>query len=242
MKSKIIKHFYLLVIITLTCQYCNQPKNQKEEVTVERINVEDSLLFGLSPESLGEFKFLNAPTTFSVENGILTIQATKGTDYFINPENKEKTATAPFLYKEVTGDFIATAHVKPDFSSMWNAASLMLHIDDDHWIKFAFENSDATGKSIVTVVTKEVSDDANGIVLEEQDDMWLRLIKKGNIYSMLWSKDGMNYKMARLTTLPRHEVVKIGIEGQSPVGESANHQIDYFAIDHTTVTDLRKGE
>lgn len=65
------------------------------------------------------------------------------------------------------GDFVATALVQPDFSSQWNAVALMVHIDDKNWIKFAFENSDATGPSIVSVVTKEVSDDANGMVISQ---------------------------------------------------------------------------
>ena len=162
--------------------------------------------------------------------------------FSITLKTTQKLATAPVLFKEMTGNFVAEALVRPDFSSTWNAVALMVHIDNDNWIKFAFENSDATGKSIVTVVTKNVSDDANGVILKSVEQVWLKLIRKGNIYSMLWSNDGKDYKMARLTSLPEADSVKIGVEAQCPVGESAMHEILHFGVVETTVEDLRKGE
>ncbi|MBT8220910.1 MAG: DUF1349 domain-containing protein, partial [Bacteroidia bacterium] len=121
----------------------------------------------------------------------------------------------------------------------WNAVSLMVHIDSLHWIKFAFENSDATGPSIVTVVTNRTSDDANGVVLNEENQIWLALARKQNIYSMHWSIDGESYKMARLTSMPQIEDVSIGIEFQSPEGNKATHFLHSFEIEERTVDNLR---
>ncbi len=193
-------------------------------------------------EDLATFKWMNTPKSFEIANGTLKIVAEKGADFFNNPEDHSITSSAPFLYQDVQGDFIAKALVRPDFSSLWNAIALMVHIDNNNWIKFAFENSDATGKSIVTVVTKGISDDANGVILSNQNEVWLKLVRKDNIYSMHWSADGENFKMARLSAMPKVNSVKVGIEVQSPVGESATHEIDFFAITKTTVKDLRKGE
>lgn len=202
----------------------------------------NNLLFDLSTKNSADLKWMNEPKSFTSSNGSLKVVVEKGTDFFNNPEDKTITSTAPLLFKQIGGDFVATALLKPDFSSMWNAAALMVYIDNNNWIKFAFENSDATGPSIVSVVTKEVSDDANGVVLNDQNQVWLRLIRKENIYSMLWSLDGKVYKMARLTSLPAVDSVKIGIEFQCPVGPSASHEIAYFGIEERTVKDLRKGE
>lgn len=193
-------------------------------------------------EELGNLEWLNNPAFVEIEDGTLKIVVEKGTDFFNNPEDSSVTATAPLFFKQLTGDFVAKALVRPDFSSLWNAVALMIHIDNHHWIKFAFENSDATGKSIVSVVTKTVSDDANGVILNEEDQIWLKLVRKANIYSMLWSRDGTDFKMARLSAMPAVDSVKIGLEVQSPVGEQAIHEIHYFEIVETTVKDLRKGE
>ncbi|WP_165395286.1 DUF1349 domain-containing protein [Flagellimonas allohymeniacidonis] len=229
----------IVPILVFTIFSCNTKDYKAPAETSEMKQLMEP---NFKPENLATFKWMNTPKSFEIVNGTLKVVAGKGTDFFNNPEDNSITSSAPFLFQEVQGDFVTKALVRPDFSSLWNAIALMVHIDNNNWIKFAFENSDATGKSIVTVVTKNVSDDANGVILHNQDEVWLKLIRKGNIYSMLWSIDGKNFKMARLSTLPQADSIKIGIEVQSPVGESATHEIDFFDITKTTVKDLRKGE
>lgn len=219
-----------LFFILLSCNNQPLPGEEKNE------------LASMSEQDLNGFQWMNPPGVFRVLNNSIQVAADKGSDFFNNPENGEITATAPLLFREVTGDFVATTLVKPNFSDTWNAAALMVHADSANWIKFAFENSDATGKSIVTVVTRGVSDDANGVILEQRDAVWLRMIRKGNIFAMHWSEDGNAYKMARLSKLPAAEKVKVGMEAQCPVGAGATHKFLYFSLEHKTVKDLRKGE
>ena len=229
----------IVLLLILTMVSCNKTEHD----TVSRSDLlENNLLADLSGDNLGDFEWMNKPDAFTLEEGTLTVKAAKGTDFFNNPEDKSVTATAPLLFRELDGDFVAQALVQPDFSGLWNAVSMMVYLDEMNWIKFAFENSDATGPSIVTVVTKEVSDDANGVILKETEKVWLKLVRKGNIYSMLWSADGKVYKMARLTTMPAAESVKVGIETQSPVDDAVMHTIHYFGMEEVTVEDLRKGE
>ncbi|PRX54588.1 DUF1349 domain-containing protein [Flagellimonas meridianipacifica] len=241
MKKLIFKTPFLLCFAILALN-CNDPKNTSPTKMAQKGAIENNLLASVSTENLGHFKWLNEPKSFEIENGKMKVVVEKGTDFFNNPEDQKKTSTGPVFFKEIKGDFVARALVRPDFSSMWNAVALMVHIDNDNWIKFAFENSDATGPSIVSVVTKNLSDDANGAILNDQEHIWLKVVRKDNMYSMLWSKNGKDFKMARLSTLKAVDSVKIGIEFQSPVGESASHQIDNFEIDKTRVNDLRKGE
>lgn len=199
-------------------------------------------LLQISQLHKSEFKWMNTPKEFDISQGLLTIQAVPETDFFIDPENNKATATAPFLYREIEGDFVATTLVKPDFKDQWNAAALLMMIDKSHWIKFAFENSDATGKSIVSVVTRMVSDDANGAILHDADQLWIKIIRKGNLYAMHWSLDGKTFKMGRLAAMPGSDIVKIGMQAQSPVGKTAHHQFLYFNLETKTAKDLRKGE
>ncbi|MGR3810296.1 DUF1349 domain-containing protein [Jiulongibacter sp. NS-SX5] len=241
---KLTQNLFILAISTIAFLSCSEKPTQviEEEIQTVEINLENNFLTEITLDSLGDFQWLNKPDTFSIKDGSLFIQAESRTDFFNNPEDLTKTASAPLFYQKLKGDFIATALVKPDFGDQWNAVALMIHQDTDNWIKFAFENSDATGKGIVTVVTKGVSDDANGVRLNDEDQVWLKIARKGNIFSMLWSLDGEDYKMARLTTLPEVEEVKIGLEAQSPIGAPALHEIKYFNIERETVDDLRKGE
>ncbi|MBT8298217.1 MAG: DUF1349 domain-containing protein [Maribacter sp.] len=242
MQKNIIHRIPFLLILLLIHISCDNKENQPSLKAVAMGNMQNNMLANITIGNLGNFKWLNEPKSFEIENGTLKVVAEKETDFFNNPEDNKKTASAPILFQEITGDFVAKALVRPDFTSLWNAAALMVLIDKNNWIKFAFENSDATGRSIVSVVTKNVSDDANGVILSEQDQIWLKIVRKDHIYSMLWSKNGKDFKMARLTAMPIIDSVKIGIEVQSPIGESSTHEIDYFGIQKTTVKDLRKGE
>ncbi|MEO0338692.1 MAG: DUF1349 domain-containing protein [Bacteroidota bacterium] len=195
------------------------------------------------PQSISfeDLQWMNEPEVVALEGSKISITADKGTDFFNNPENGDISASAPFLYQIVEGDFVATVQTTPDFSAMWNAGVLMVHIDSLNWIKFAFENSDATGKSIVSVVTRGVSDDANGAILSDVNTAWLRMIKKDDLYALHWSSNGKDFKMARLSKMPAAKSVKIGIEAQCPVGETATHVFSDFSIEKRSVEDLRKG-
>ena len=239
MRTKIIIRVSLALVV-LALFYCKRTETTPLDISIDL--PPNNLLAEQSEKDLRGLQWMHEPDSYAIEDDKLKVVPGKGTDFFNNPEDSTITATAPLLYKSIAGDFVATALVKPDFSSMWNAVALMVHVDNNNWIKFAFENSDATGPSVVTVVTKDVSDDANGVIIMEPEELWLKLVRKGNSYSMLWSGDGKTYKMARLTTLPVVDSVKIGIEAQCPVGESATHEIKYFGIEERTVEDLRKGE
>lgn len=227
-----MRYLFLLLIISLNS--CNH-KKETTKVTEELPEVQSNI----SPELLQEMQWMNPPTAFELVENTLSISVEKDTDFFNNPEDGSVVGTAPLLYQEVEGDFVAKVWVKPDFSSQWNAVSMMIHQDSLHWIKFAFESSDATGPSIVSVVTKESSDDANGAVLNDQESIWLAIARKGDIYAMHWSMDGINYNMTRLTAMPAMTQVKVGVEAQSPVGEQATHQLLFFEIEKRTVKNLR---
>ncbi len=232
----------LLISLTMVLICCDTKSGIEQSNSQVTIDQSSNLILGMKDENLGNFKWVNEPTRYEIIDSVLSVTVESGTDYFNDPESSDINSTAPLLYREVEGDFVATALVNPDLSSMWNATSLMVYIDSLNWIKFAFENSDATGNSIVTVVTRGVSDDANGVVIGNQGFMWLRMIRKGNIYAMHWSHDGKEYKMARLSTLPEALKVKVGLEAQSPVGTSATHEFLYFNIENKTVANLRKGQ
>ena len=227
---KISLYVTLISLLILSCNR-NRLKSTSGAISKTESNITE--------EFVSEMNWMNQPKSFLVDNSSLHITVNKGTDFFNNPEDNSVTGSAPYLYKAIEGNFVAKALVQPDFSSQWNAVALMVHFDNMNWIKFAFENSDATGPSIVSVVTKGTSDDANGVLLNEDMKVWLAIVRKGNIYSMHWSKDGENFKMARLTSMPIQGVVNIGIEAQSPVGDSAKHQVHFFEIKEITVDDLR---
>lgn len=229
-----MKYFGVLSLAALSIligcnQHAQQPTSNESEVTPTN----------LTEDVLSQLTWMGQPETVTLTDQGLEVSVKKGTDFFNNPEDGTVVGTAPYLHTNMAGDFVATALVQPDLSSQWNAVALMVYLDSLHWIKFGFENSDATGPGIVSVVTKVTSDDANGVVLNDLDKVWLSIVRKGNNYAMHWSSDGRNYKMARLTAMPSADSVKVGVEVQSPVGEMARHRIIFFDVNKETAESLR---
>ncbi len=231
------------LIFTLPLLGCKETAQDTSPLTkVEPEVLPPNLLSGLSEDNMQDFEWINEAEEYNIEDGSLTITAPGQSDFFINPVDGQMSNSAPVLYLPVWGDFVATTKVVPDLSEIWNATALMVFIDDTHWIKFAFENSDATGPSIVSVTTRGSSDDANGVVLAGRPEVWLKLIRKGNNYAMHWSADGQEYKMARLSAMPEADTVKLGLEAQCPAGDGAIHRFEYFSLEKKSVNDLRTGE
>lgn len=193
-----------------------------------------------------DFKWLNKSEikNFNGESKF-AIYAPGKTDYFNNPiENNGKydkpIANAPIYYVEVEGDFVFRVQVEPEFKDVFDAAAIMVIQNERLWAKAAFEKTDFGTKAIVGVVTNSVSDDANGVNIE-QDKVWLQMARVGNSVAIHYSTDGEHYYMMRLFTMPLDKKVKVGVEAQCPMGEGGYRYFDNMCIELKTVHNLRDG-
>ena len=179
------------------------------------------------------------------EGGEVVIHAPAKTDWFNNPvpENgvlSAPVANAPFFYTEVTGDFVFRAKVRPNFKTVDDACALMVIQDEKLWTKAAFEKSDFGTTAAVCVVTNGVSDDANGCNIA-QDEVWLQIVRVGDVFCTHYSLDGEKFDMVRLFHLPVEKTVKVGIEAQSPAGEGGLRFYSDITLENRTVKNLRAG-
>lgn len=174
-----------------------------------------------------------------IEDGI-KLQAPARTDYFVNPLNDEANTSAPFLYQEVSGDFVFKAKVQHDFVSMYDACALMALDNEKLWAKGCFEQSDVGTHAVVSVMTNQKSDDANSVTLEG-NEVWLQLARKGNMFAVQYSFDGINFQMARLTYLPMSKTIKVGFVAQSPLGEGGMRYFKHIQLEMKTLDDIRNG-
>ena len=190
------------------------------------------------------WKWLNASRIIH-EGGEVVIHAPAKTDWFNNPVPQDgvlsaPVANAPFFYTEVTGDFVFRAKVRPNFKSVYDACALMVIQDEKLWTKAAFEKSDFGTTAAVCVVTNGVSDDANGCNIA-QDEVWLQIVRVGDVFCTHYSLDGETFYMVRLFHLPVEKTVKVGIEAQSPAGEGGLRFYSDITLENRTVKNLRAG-
>lgn len=193
---------------------------------------------------LQNWKWLNESQIIH-EGDEVVIYAPAKTDWFNNPvpENgllSAPVANAPFFYTEVTGDFVFRAKVRPNFKSVYDACALMVIQDERLWTKAAFEKSDFGTTAAVCVVTNGVSDDANGCNIA-QDEVWLQIVRVGDVFCTHYSLDGERFDMVRLFHLPVEKTVKVGIEAQSPAGDGGLRFYSEISLENRTVKNLRAG-
>jgi len=195
--------------------------------------------------NIDSFKWINK-SEMTVEGDSVTIFAPQRTDFFNSPvpedgELPKPIGNAPFLYTDYEGDFVARALVKPSFISDYDAGCIFIYQNEYIWAKIAFEKSDFDTTAVVTVVTNQISDDANGCNIKE-DSVWLQMARVGNNIALHYSLDGEKYDMVRVCALPLEKISKIGIMAQCPTGEGVNHMFSNFTIEKKTITNLRKGK
>ncbi len=194
-----------------------------------------------------KFSWINE-SSVKEENGVLTIHAPAMTDFFNFGERlddsgmpSESTASAPYYYTEVSGDFVLRVKVSLDFVSNYDACALLLMKDRLNWGKLCFEKSDFGTIAVVSVVTKVRSDDANGVNVSGAP-IWLQAARVGNYFSFHYSLDGKRFDMTRLFHMETDGPLKVGLVAQSPTGQGGPRHFEHLTIEERTIKNLRKGE
>ena len=109
------------------------------------------------------------------------------------------------------------------------------------WAKLAFEFSPAGRPPIVSVVTKDTSDDAHGPDIDAQQ-VYLRVYWDGTVFAFHYSLDGKSWSLVRLFALAVGECTPtIELTAQSPIGEGCLVSFGDVYWKAETLSDLRDG-
>ncbi|MEV7226015.1 MULTISPECIES: DUF1349 domain-containing protein [Polymorphospora] len=169
------------------------------------------------------------------------LSADAGTDWFIDPATGAATASAPLRLVAPDGDFQLRARVRAQLRATFDAGALFVHGGPDTWAKLALERSPEGADTIVTVVTRGVSDDANGVAVPVPGETWLRVSRVGEVYTFHHSADGVRWSLARLFTLGPVDGHRVGVSSQSPTGDGLTTSFTDVAVTSSTLTDPRDG-
>jgi regulation of enolase protein 1 (concanavalin A-like superfamily) len=179
--------------------------------------------------------------------GAVVAQAPAHTDLYVDPggagssDAESLLNAATLLGAPPTGDFQLSTRVSVDFGAQYDAGVLLVWIDERHWAKFCFELSPAAEPMVVSVVTRDVSDDANAFVVRDQS-VWLRMSRVDHVYAFHASTDGRTWRLIRVfmidTAVGGH---MIGFEAQSPTGDGCVATFDHIRFTSKRLGDLRDG-
>jgi regulation of enolase protein 1 (concanavalin A-like superfamily) len=172
----------------------------------------------------------------------LTLQSTEKTDYFNEPDGKTKYGNAPLLLAALDNrkPFTFSARLTPTFAKTYDAGALYLYADRDHWLKFAFEMDERMLTRIVTVRTRETSDDNNHDVVAAAA-VWLRISSNGESVGFYYSVDNSAWQLVRVYKNDFPADVWLGLSSQSPLGAGNATVFSDASLVPKAVSDFRLG-
>jgi regulation of enolase protein 1 (concanavalin A-like superfamily) len=189
------------------------------------------------------FGWQTAPRAWNLAaDGTLTIEAGSKTDLFTDPAGSPPTLNAALLLAAgVNDDFMLSARVTVDFASTYDAGVLALWADQANWAKLCFEYSPRAEPTIVSVVTRGLSDDCNSTIVGG-NVAWLRISRIGQACAFHSSPDGEMWHLVRHFALATSESPQIGFQAQSPTGDGCTVRFDEIRFEARTLGDIRSGE
>ncbi len=182
----------------------------------------------------------NIPSSWHMDKAnVLTISAGAKTDWFVDPFDGTVAKNAPILLFTPDSDYVFGARVTLKFITKWDAGALMLWGDDHHWAKLSFEVSPGKKPTLVTVVTRGLSDDCNSSEVQG-DAVYLRLAKSGRTYVFYFSTHGRDWQILRTFSLDTELPIRVGFEAQSPAGSGAVVKFSAITYDPHRIGNIYK--
>ena len=181
-----------------------------------------------------------APERWSADGGALAITSGASTDLFVDPDGGAVTLNAPCALVSPPGDFMLSARVTVDFAAMYDAGALLLYQGERAWGKLALEYSPQRRPTVVTVVTRGVSDDCNSFTIDG-NQLWLRIARLGPAFAFHVSNDGRYWQLIRYFATGVAEAPAVGFLAQSPSGQGCTASFDAIAYAPERLGDLRGG-
>ncbi|BAJ75862.1 uncharacterized conserved protein [Microbacterium testaceum StLB037] len=173
--------------------------------------------------------------------GALTLRAAGGVDWTNDatggPAQHAATALA---FPTPEGDFVLSARVRVlGPRSTFDAGALALWSSPDRWAKLCNEYSPQGEAMVVSVVTNDFSDDANGPLIPG-DAVFLRVARTGPAYAFHFSLDAESWHFVRLLRVDAaSSTVSVGFLAQAPLGDGATVVFDEIAYARRSLADLR---
>lgn len=195
-----------------------------------------ALLWAQDPVRIKEIPFPmtweNKPVSYVYAGGILSVEAGAKTDMFRDPQATYNTDNAPKLLFKADSNFVFIAAIEHPFSSKWDGGAIVIRSDSLHWVKFCYEKDYLGAHRVVSVVTRNISDDCNSVSFTS-NKVYYKVAKSGQAITLYCSENKKDWLLVRHFQLNTAGPVKLGLLAQSPDGPGTTvlfSEIEYKAI------------
>jgi uncharacterized protein len=183
----------------------------------------------------------NKPLQCTIKKGQLHITAGAKTDMFRDPNVTYNTDNAPKLLFDADDDFVLSTGIQHAFVNKWDGGAIVLIEDSLNWIKFCFEKDYTGAKRVVTVVTKDISDDCNSAAIAS-NKVYYKIAKADNVITMYYSTDNKQWLLIRHLQFNNKKRIKVGFLAQSPTGNKCDVVFSNIQYTKKKIKDPYMGE
>lgn len=233
-----MRNYLVVLFISTALMGCNAGVSNSDN---ENGVMEDvSLTFS----NLNFTKGVNDPVKyFKVLDSCLIVDGIAGTNYFIAPDGGRTEATAPILLAELDNHkpFTFTTRLRSNIEKIYDAGAVYIYIDNSNWLKFAFERDEKHRCRVVTVRTRNSSDDNNHDIID-QDYIYLRISSNVKQIGYYYSLDGESWNLARIYRNEYPSKIFLGLSSQSPKEGNNVAYFDDMSLTESYVSNHRLGQ
>ncbi len=183
----------------------------------------------------------NKPEKVTVANNELAIVAGAKTDMFRDPNVTYNTDNAPKLLFKADADFVLTASIEHVFKNKWDGGAIVIKSDSLNWIKFCFEKDYTGAKRVVSVVTKNISDDCNSVKIKG-NKVFYKVAKADNVITLYYSTNGRKWFLVRHLQFDARAGFEVGFLAQSPTGTECSVKFSNITYQAKKIKDPYVGD
>ena len=183
----------------------------------------------------------NSPLSFSIKDSTITIVAGEKTDMFRDPNLTYNTDNAPKLLFKADSNFVLSVSIEHSFASKWDGGAIVLRQDSVNWIKFCFEKDYTGARRVVSVVTKDVSDDCNSVEISG-NMVFYKVAKADKVITLYYSTDNKEWFLIRHLQFTSAQNLEVGFLAQSPTGTRCEVRFSNVKYQNKKIRDSYLGE
>ncbi|MCY1719435.1 DUF1349 domain-containing protein [Prolixibacteraceae bacterium Z1-6] len=167
-----------------------------------------------------DYRWLNQPQKFEIENDKLSIETEPGTDLWQRTYYGFQNDNAPAFLTDIEGDF--SFQVKTEFKDavhLYDQCGVLMYIDSENWVKISVEYENEDFARLGAVVTNlGYSDWATTDIPAGVSEMWYRLSRRGQDFYIENSVDGKDFKQMRMLHMHKYfDKASVGVYACSPL-------------------------
>ncbi|WP_454758805.1 DUF1349 domain-containing protein [Caulobacter segnis] len=175
-----------------------------------------------------DWRWLNAPKTWSWQDGNLACAAEPGSDFWRKTAGGPEVDSGHFFFRHQTGDFEMTAVLDGDYAADADQTGLMLRLDEKTWMKHGVEW--LSGKPhVASVFTRDWSD-GTAAEIASGKGVRVRLVRKGQTLVCSHALGAGEWVVGRYGYLPMGAEVELGLVVASPMGKGFGARISKVEV------------